>query len=417
MKFESKQSGLNRTSIFTSPGFRQRKSASWFVLVIALAFVTQLAHGQALTTLYSFSGANGAEPQAGVVRDAAGNLYGTTYFGGGSCDCGTVFKLTAAGKLEVLHRFTYWPDGSLPTAPLIRDAAGNLYGTAALGGDFNVCAGNCGTVFKVDAAGRFTVLYSFTGAPDGEIPSYGGLIRDANGNLYGMTELGGDTSCTDGLGCGTVFKLDASNHETVLYRFTATGAEGNTPVGGLVRDAAGNLFGSTSAGGDPTCLCGTVFKLDTAGSLTVIHSFTGAPDGNNPATSLLQLGSNLYGTTEGGGSGSGLWGTVFELDKSGNETVVHSFAGGAADGEQPFAALISDAAGNLYGTTEAGGPSNSGVVFRLDKTGKETVLHNFNRSEGWQPEGALTRDAAGNLYGTTFNGGDHRNGTIFKLTP
>lgn len=116
-------------------------------------------------------------------------------------------------------------------------------------------------MFKVDAANRFTVLYRFTGPPDGALPSYGGLIRDADGNFYGMTELGGDTSCDNGLGRGTVFKLDASNHETVLYRFTATGAEGN--MGGLIRDVAGNLFGTTSAGGDPPCFCGALFKLDT----------------------------------------------------------------------------------------------------------------------------------------------------------
>ena len=415
MKSESTQSARSRTSTFTSPA----RSSQSFVLLIALAFVTQFGHGQTLTTLYSFTGGNGRGPQAGLVRDSAGNLYGTTYTGGGSCDCGTIFKLNSAGNLQVLHRFTYWPDGSLPVAPMIRDAAGNLYGTAALGGDPNSCEGNCGTVFKVDAAGRFTVLYPFTGPPDGALPTYGGLIRDANGNLYGMTELGGDTSCDNGLGCGTVFKLDASNHETVLYRFTADGAEGNTPVGGLIRDAAGNLFGTTSNGGDPACFsgCGTVFKLDTTGKLTVLHSFTGPPDGNNPSTSLVQVGSNLYGTTESGGFGLGLWGTVFKLDKSGHETVFHSFAGASTDGAAPFAALTSDTAGNLYGTTVAGGAFDAGMVFMLDKTGKETVLHSFTRTDGWQPEGSLIRDAAGNLYGTTYKGGAHRNGTIFKITP
>jgi uncharacterized repeat protein (TIGR03803 family) len=320
--------------------------------------------------------------------------------------------------MTVLHRFTYWPDGAFPTASLIRDASGNLYGTAALGGDPNSCLGNCGTVFKVNAAGKFNVLYRFTGPPDGALPNYGALIRDANGNLYGMTSLGGDTGCDEGLGCGTVFKLDASNRETILHRFTATGAEGYDPVGGLVRDAAGNLFGTTSAGADPACFsgCGTVFKLDTTGKVTVLHSFTGPPDGEYPFT-LVQAGSNLYGTTGSGGDGSGLWGTVFTLDKSGHETVFFSFAGAPSDGSFPFAALISDAAGNLYGTTEVGGPSDAGTVFMLDKTGTETVLYSFNRTDGWQPYGSLTRDAAGNLYGTTFKGGAHRNGTIFKITP
>jgi len=237
--------------------------------------------------------------------------------------------------------------------------------------------------------------------------------------MYGMTELGGDTSFFNGLGCGTVFKLDASNHETVLYRFTAAGTEGNTPVGGLIRDAAGNLFGTTSNGGDPACYsgCGAMFKLDTTGKVTVLHSFTGPPDGKTPSTSVVQVGSNLYGTTGSGGSGLGLWGTVFKFDKSGNETVLHSFARGAADGADPFAALISDAAGNLYGTTVGGGTFDAGTVFMLDKTGKESLLHSFTRSDGWLPEASLIRDAAGNLYGTTYNGGAHRNGTIFKITP
>jgi uncharacterized repeat protein (TIGR03803 family) len=131
----------------------------------------------------------------------------------------------------------------------------------------------------------------------------------------------------------------------------------------------------------------------------------------------VQVGSNLYGTTGSGGSGLGLWGTVFKFDKSGNETVLYSFAGGAADGSGPFAALISDAAGNLYGTTVAGGPFDAGIVFMLDKTGKESLLHSFTRSDGWLPEASLIRDVAGNLYGTTFKGGAHRNGTIFKITP
>jgi len=416
MKSEPTQAALTRTSTFPFPA----NMVALLVLLIALAFVTQFAHGQTLTTLYSFTGASGNGPGAGVVRDNAGNLYGTTSAGGGSGYYGTIFKLNAAGNLTVLHRFTYGPDGAFPSASLIRDAAGNLYGTAAVGGDPNSCQGNCGTVFKVDAAGRFTVLYPFTGPPDGALPSNGGLIRDANGNLYGTTSLGGDTGCDNGLGCGTVFKLDASNHETVLYRFTATGAEGYDPVGGLIRDAAGNLFGTTSAGGDPTCYfgCGAVFKLDTTGKLTVLHSFTGPPDGEYPFASLVQVGSSLFGTTGSGGDGFGQWGTVFKLDNRGNETVFYSFAGvSGADGSFPFGALISDAAGNLYGTTEVGGPSDAGTVFMLDKTGKETVLHSFTRSDGWQPYGSLTRDAAGNLYGTTSKGGAHRNGTIFKITP
>jgi uncharacterized repeat protein (TIGR03803 family) len=298
------------------------------------------------TVLHSFNYADGAYPST-LIRDAAGNLYGTTNQGGAS-GWGAVFKLDATGKYEVLYDFTGGADGAIPAEGLTRDPAGNLYGTTDFGG-----ASGFGTVFKLDATGEETVLHSFHHM-GGAGPS--ALIRDAAGNLYGTTLFGGAYRY------GAVFKLDATGKYEVLYDFTA-GADGAYPAAGLIRDAAGNLYGTTSSGG-PSAY-GTVFKLDTTGNETVLYDFTGVADGRIPAAGLTRdPAGNLYGTTEAGGASG--FGTVFKLplNTTGNETVLHSFTGGA-DGAYPRADLIRDAAGNLYGTTEQGGAFGRGAVFKL----------------------------------------------------
>jgi uncharacterized repeat protein (TIGR03803 family) len=248
-------------------------------------------------------------------------------------------------------------------------------------------------------AQTFTQLYQFVGGSGGANP-IAGLVPDAAGNLYGTTSAGGVIGGTCKIlgGCGVVFKLDTSGTETVLYRFTGL-ADGTYPLAGLVLDAAGNLYGTTSGGGvvAGTCNgCGVVFKLDTAGTETVLHSFTGSPDGDSPRAGLVRdAAGNLYGTTLGGGTSN--LGTVFKLDPAGTETVLHSFSG--PDGSAPTAGLVLDAAGNLYGTT-------SGTAFKLDTTGIMTLLHTFTgSSDGAGPLGGLVLDAAGNLYGTAPNGG------------
>jgi uncharacterized repeat protein (TIGR03803 family) len=210
----------------------------------------------------------------------------------------------------------------------------------------------------------YTVLHRFTGA-DGHNPSEDGhLIRDSAGNLYGTTSGGGAS------GLGVVFKLNKTG-ETVLHSFTG-GADGGTPYAGLTRDSAGNLYGTTYGGGASGG--GVVFKVDTTGTETVLYNFTRKPGGTNPYASLIQDSvGNLYGTTYYGGAS--IWGVVFKLDTTGTETVLYSFTGGA-DGAEPYAGLLRDSAGNLYGTTVFGGASNWGVVFKLNKTG-ETVLHSF----------------------------------------
>lgn len=393
-----------------------RKRRYFWALPLALlagfALNPPPARGQTFTILYSFTGgADGKGPSASLVRDAAGNLYGTTVFGGNSSacaqGCGTVFKLDATSKLKVLHNFTNGVDGALPQTALIRDAAGNLYGTAPTGGAFN-CGfyGGCGVAFKLTPSGDFIVLHSFSGVPDGEDP-LGGLVQDANGNLYGTTYLGGQSSCF----CGTVYKLDVTGNETVLHSFNEGVDDGGRPLGSLVRDSAGNLFGTTLYGG--VAALGTVFKLDTTGKVTLLHAFGIGRDGASPYAGLLQAGANLYGTTrEGGAAGRG---TVFKLDKTGKETVLHEFTG--PDGQNPLASLISDATGNLYGTTLYGGGFN-GTVFKLDTKGKLTVLHSFaGGADGANPFAGMIRDAQGNLYGTTESGGAFSSGTIFKITP
>jgi uncharacterized repeat protein (TIGR03803 family) len=362
--------------------------------------------------------------QAGLVRDRAGNLYGTDAVGPGAH--GSVFKLhnySNHTKYSVLYAFGGSPDGSSPFAGLIMDAAGNLYGTTVAGGN-PVCGSGCGTVFMLDTTGKETVLYRFGGSPDGANPYDAGLITDATGNLYGTTTYGGNANCV--AGCGTVFKLDTTGKETVLYSFSG-GTDGGQPQAGLTMDAAGNLYGTTVAGGRTPCAgdgCGTVFKLDTTGKETVLHSFSGSPDGASPYAGLLLHDGNLYGTTAWGGSGPCKYGsnsgcgTIFKVSKSGKETVLYRFAGGGADGANPYAGLIVDQGGSLYGTTKAGGAGRGcnnggcGTIFKLDTTGKENVLFSFDQcfSTGCEPVAGLVMDHKGNLYGVSLY-------TAFELIP
>ena len=268
-------------------------------------------------------------------------------------------------------------------------------------------------MFKLDKTGKETVLYSFAGGSDGENP-VAGLVWDAKGNLYGITSLGGAS------GYGTVFKLDKAGKETVLHSFTGPAGDGAEPMAGLTRDAKGNLYGTTVYGGSGTCKnggldgCGTVFKLDKTSKETVLYSFPGTEsDGTYPDAGLVpDAAGNLYDTTFGGGASGA--GTVFKLDKTGKETVLYSFDG--ADGANPVAGLVWDAKGNLYGTTY-NGASGYGTVFKLEKTGKETVLHSFVGTDGAHPYAGLVRDAKGKLYGTTYLGGSSDRGTVWKLTP
>jgi uncharacterized repeat protein (TIGR03803 family) len=386
---------------------------------------------QTYQVLYAFKGApDGSGPAGGVIQDAQGNLYGTTASGGdgSSCNqsagCGTVFKLSTTGNESVLYSFTGGADGSFPQAGLIQDSQGNLYGTTYWGGDTSLCdLSGCGTVFKVDTTGKETVLYAFKGGADGEGPQ-AGLIQDAQGNLYGTTTYGGDLSCvaSDGLGCGVVFMLSAAGEETVLHTF-AGGADGARPYAGVIQDAQGNLYGTTAYGGAGSC--GIVFKLTNTGAETILHTFGCSRNGANPEAGVIQdAAGNLYGTTYWGGYNCHLaqdgCGVVFRLSVEGKETAFSPFS--ANGGRNPYAGVIEDASGNFYGTTFAGGWKGQGTVFTMSSTGKWTQLYWFCKdwpqcSDGADPQAGVIEDSQGNLYGTTIAGGLGGCGVVFKLTP
>jgi uncharacterized repeat protein (TIGR03803 family) len=325
----------------------------------------------------------------------------------------TVAPLAQAQTFTVIHKFTGSPDGGFPNGGVIVDSKGNIYGTTSEGGTGS-CDGGCGTVYKFSPSGKETILYSFTGANgDGKYPQ-GELVRDSAGNLYGTTSGGGTsgTAC-DGYGCGTVFKLNAAGQETVLYNFSG-GVDGATPEAGVVRDSAGNLYGTTKLGG--AYGWGTVFTVDESGTETVLHSFDGANgDGGDPVAGLiLDSAGMLFGTTQGGGILNshcipGLeigCGTVFQVSTAGAESVLYEFTG-YSDGNTPSGNVARDSEGNLYGTSQPQPtPVGYGTIFELDGAGKFTVLHTFTGGEGGaDPFAGLIRDLAGNLCGTTYQGG------------
>jgi uncharacterized repeat protein (TIGR03803 family) len=386
-----------------------RITASTAILAFAgllTLFATQTAPAQTLKALYSFTGAaDGGDPFPAVIQDAAGNLYGTTDYAG-SAFAGVVFKVSKTGKETVLYNFcslTGCTDGQYPYAPLVRDAAGNLYGTTQYGGTSNI-----GVVFKLSPAGKETVLHSFTGGADGVYP-YAGLFRDAAGNLYGTTENGGTANL------GVVFKISKTGKETVLHSFTGGAKDGAYPLSaGFYMDAKGNLYSVASQGG--TSGEGVLYKLSPKGKLTVLHSFTaGTTDGCYPyGTPAVDAQGNMYGGT--GGCGTSNFGVVWKVSKNGTETILHNFSG-ASDGQSPLAGVILDADGNIYGSTNTGGASGFGTAFEIHKNGKFTLLHDFTGgTDGKYLYGGLILDSKGRIYGTTINGGTGGYGTVWRIT-
>ena len=277
-----------------------------------------------------------------------------------------------------------------------------------------------GTVFTLDKTGKYTILHRFNGKSEGGGPE-GPLIQGAQGNLYGITKFGGDLTCGSYLqGCGVIFKLDTMGNETVIHTFKLS--DGLEYPGPVIRDSAGNFYGAAN----PINQAGLIFKVDSSGKVTVLYTFTGGVDGYYPIGPLLRdAAGNLYGVTAWGGEYS--CGTVFKLDPTGKETVLHQFHGQPGDGCGPEAGLIRDTAGNFYGTTSQGGSSGWGAIFKMDPSGSETVLHSFaGGSSGASPYAVLFLDKAGNFYGTTTAGGDTSCyvrdyvpgcGVVFKLTP
>jgi uncharacterized repeat protein (TIGR03803 family) len=396
------------------------------VLVATLLFgvAGSQAHAQTFNAMYEFQGGSDGGGPNDLIRDSAGNFYGTTVTGGTTI-FGTVFKFDPSGTKTILHNFTGGSGGGEPHGSLVMDTQGNIYGTAEFGGNLSVLCGGmqgCGVVFKIDSTGNETVLYSFTGGADGGQP-LAGLTIDEAGNLYGTTLGGGLPNCNYfAFGCGVVFKVDTFGQETVLHSFKG-GADGGVPASPVIRDSSGNLYGETSGVGAGSG--GTVFKLDANGNETVLHAFSGGQDGSQPYGGLVQdHKGNLYGTTYGGGiidpnqCNYGGCGVVFRVSSGGKEVVLYSFTGGAS-GWGPVAGLALDKKENLYGTAALGGAGTycCGVAFKLNRKHQETVLHTFSgAADGGSPETGMIRDGNGDLYGTALLG-SYGNGVIFKLTP
>jgi len=398
------------------------------VAVIGGLSGTNSAIAQNLKALHAFgnTSGDGSNPYAGLTMDKAGNLYGTTQ-SGGAFGAGTVYRLMPDGTETVLYSFTGGTDGAMPLAGLLIDEAGNLYGTTWFGGA-NTCGPRyCGTVFRIAPDGTETVLHSFAGGSDGASPT-ASLVADKAGNLYGSTSAGGNTHC-GGSGCGTVFKLAPDGTEAVLYAFKGRREDGHFPFSGLVMDKSGNLYGTTQNGGAqcPDGGCGTVFRIAPDGKETLLHVFSGS-DGRYPFKLVGDGNGNLYGTTNLGGDGNCAkynvhthgCGTVFRLTEAGSFSLLHSFVG--TDGFLPIGLYV-DTSGNLFGTAADGGASKMGTVFEVMPDGTTKVLHSFHGdADGSDPTGGVIADKKGNLFGTTDEGGDigcNQNGTgcgtVFKL--
>lgn len=413
-------------------------------LLVVLAF-TVAAHAQTETVLFDFNGnTEGAEPPSGLVADSAGNLYGTTQWGGSytSCStgCGVVYELsrTSSGAWEqtILHTFGAFGDGAEPAAGLVVDRAGNLYGTTTLGGSRLL-----GTVFELTptAGGTWqsSILWSFLGGSDGANPQ-ASLYLDSAGDLFGTTAVGGAS------GGGTVFKLTPSPggqwNKTVLYGFN--GSDGSYPTAGVIPGPNGSFYGTTYSGGtlaDGQPAHGTVFWLTPASSgwkETVLHAFTGGKDGFGPQAGLAaDVEGNLFGTTFLGGypgvciGRNNGCGTAYELSPAAGGgwtfNLIHVFTGGP-DGGGPYAGLTPGPDGSVYGTAFFGGTFctvSCGLVFQFvpsDAGWQEVVLHDFSDgSDGGAPQGTLLIDGAGQLFGTTSTGGSAYLGwgTAFEIAP
>jgi uncharacterized repeat protein (TIGR03803 family) len=383
-----------------------RFGISMMFAALSLSAPLSQLNAQTFTTLVSFDGPNGANSTAGLIKATDGNFYGTTSEGGANSD-GSVFRMTPSGAITTLYSFCSkngCSDGANPVGGLIQAGDGNLYGTT-----------ESGSVFKITLSGAFSTL----GGTGGQFP-VAGLIQCKDGNLYGTTSRGGANTCTLRPGyrisCGTVFKITTSGTATTLASFSqATGCEVSAP---LIQATDGNFYGTTPNCGGTYPGLGTIFKVTPTGTLTALHSFTGA-DGEKAFSALVQgKDGNLYGTTSFGGGNANYSGTVFKITLSGTLTTLHSFDG--SDGSGADAGLIQATDGNFYGTTSGFGSSNLGTVFKITPSGGLTVLHSFDGTDGQLSYAPLLEGPNGDLYGTTEFGANSACsegcGTIFRLS-
>jgi uncharacterized repeat protein (TIGR03803 family) len=422
------------------------------ICAVVLFVSSVLAAAQHETVIYAFGSysGDGALPRGGLILDSAGNLYGTTPIGGAR-DAGSVYELSppvppsVTWTESVIYSFAAGADGATPYGNLVFDAEGNLYGTTNGGGNPD-CQFGCGTVFEVSppvvqgGSWTKTTIYSFSGGSDGALPSAGLVLRA--GNLYGTASLGGSAGDCSALvsGCGVVFELSppaapgGAWTEAVLYSFTG-GNDGGSPSAPVVFDKVGNIYSTTSEGGSENCGgvgCGTVFELMPSSgdkwTEVVIHNFSPTNgDGNFPSSAglLLASGGQLVGTTPNGGAHQG--GTVFGMQppsKPGGKWaygVLYSFGRSRTDGVGPLAGVIS-VGGALYGTTQEGGAQGIGTVFQLTRSNAEVWKESGLYSFGGGLDGALPHAGLllhnGALYSTTSQGGGSADsGTVFRIAP
>jgi uncharacterized repeat protein (TIGR03803 family) len=380
-----------------------------------LTAILPLAQAQTFSALHQFnSQGDGAFPEGSVVADSSGNIFGTT------TNPSTIFKIDSKGKELVLFNINGGNVGDFPTGSLARDAAGNLFGIAEGG------SGGAGVVYKLSPQGQETILFAFQGGLNTTTPKEpaGGVLLGKNGNIFGAAQFGNKRSCENG--CGSIFRLDAAGTMHFLHAFTG-GTDGANPIGPLVQDAVGNLYGVAQSGGDHSCPeffeaagagCGVVFKIAKNGTFTVLHTFAGGADGAVPQGGLLlDSAGNLFGTAVEGGIGEN--GTIYEIAKDGTYTVIHTFT--QAEGQNPNGGLVLDTAGNLFGTAQLGGDLGLGTVFQLNPDGSVKVLHNFQGlDDGAVPLAGLFRDRTGRLLGTTvknFLVQTIQGGNVFEVTP
>jgi uncharacterized repeat protein (TIGR03803 family) len=370
---------------------------------LTVGLVLNLHAGVTFTFLHSFGvWANGASPNGALIQGSNGDFYGTTPTGGTNGGWGTVFKINASGALTTLYSFTGGADGWNPAAPLVQGSDGNFYGTTYSGGS--------GTVFRISPGGALTTLYYFTGGDDGGGPQ-GALVQGSDGSFYGTTAWGGTGSSGRVHGVGTVFRITTNGVLTTLYSFKGPNWAWD-PEAGLVQGSDGYFYGTTWGGG--TNGQGTVFKINSSGAFTILHSFTGVGDGRHPQVALVQgSDGNFYGTTPFGGVDD--QGTVFKITASGTLTTLYSFTG-TNDGGYPYAGLVQGSDGNFYGTTDAdfygSDPSPiapSGTVFQITPKGALTTLYSFTGgSDGGGSLTALVQGSDGNFWGATAS-------TVFRI--
>jgi len=405
---------------------RYRSSAMARLVHIAVTFalLTALAQAQSITVLHNFTGTgDGGRSQAGLTIDRAGNLYGTTTWGG-TGGAGVVFRLAHAGSgwvLTTLYNFDYNANGAYPESGVIFGPDGSLYGMTGEAGQYGY-----GVVYRLrpspaacksaDCPWEETVLYSFTGGADGKYPGHANVVFDQAGNLYGTTTSGGDENG------GVVFKLTPSNGgwiQSTLWSFATQGG-GSAPESGVIFDSAGNLYGTTNYGG--TYDAGIVYELSPSGSGWTEQTLASIafPNTNTCGGVVMDGEGNLFGAA--GCFAYGYPGGVFELTPSNGAwtfNVLHAFSpGGSVEG--PWDTPTLDAAGNVYGTSISTGAFGAGEVFKLTPSNGGwifTSLASFDSTNGASPVGSVIVDAAGNIYGTTFSGGADGYGTVWEITP